>query len=167
MFVDIWIHVKCGYQWNSHLVTSLWWLNVIIPGSRLADTTHLDCAIITIIRWEELCCRLMINAQVWNICALLSILLIYLGITFAWTLETIKSMNTEANSWSNWGAAMVHIHNLTCLYPASSFSPLWWTSDSFKWSHFAPGMARVLQRFLKLWMDNWSKTRTLYQNNFW
>ena len=76
-----WIHVRYEYRWYPCLVTLLWWLNEIIPGRCLALTTLSDCAIITIVRWKELCWRLTINAQVWNIRALISIFSVYLEIT--------------------------------------------------------------------------------------
>ena len=76
-----WIHVRYEYRWYPCLVTLLWWLNVIIPGRCLALTTLSDCAITTMFRWKELCWRLMINAQVWNIRALISIFSVYLEIT--------------------------------------------------------------------------------------
>ena len=76
-----WIHVRYEYQWYPCIVTLLWLLNVISPGRCLALTTLSDCAITIIVRWKELCWRLMINAQVWNARVLISVSSIYLVIT--------------------------------------------------------------------------------------
>lgn len=73
------------------------------------------------IRWE-FCCRWMLNVQVWSTCAMPSVILVYLGITFAWAPTTIMSTSTAGSSCCNWGA-LWYLDVLDLLTPCVVFQP--------------------------------------------
>lgn len=74
-------------------MNELWRLGITIRESHQSPTLPLDD-----FRSKELCCELMIDAQMWDTCALLSVSLVYLGMLLTSILENVKSVKTEAHS---------------------------------------------------------------------